>query len=386
MGVKRDYYEVLGVGKDASLDDIKKAYRKLAMTYHPDQNPGNKAAEEKFKEAAEAYATVSDAEKRRHYDQYGHDAPTQGGFQFDPNQFTDFQDIFGSFFGGGGIFGDIFGGGGSRRRSGAGERGSDLQYTLKVPFKEAVFGVDAKEIDVPRLESCDTCHGNGCASGTSPQTCPQCRGNGQVAMRQGFLQMYVVCPRCEGRGNIIQSPCGSCRGEGRVHRRKKVRFRIPAGVDRGQRLRLEGEGEAGRSGGGSGDLFVVFDVEADPLYERDGFDLHRRLEVPWPLLVLGGEMPVETLYGSDSIRLAAGTPADKVIKHPNAGVPKLRGSGRGDLFLHVKVVVPAKLDGEQEDLVRQLLTAMRNDGQAPEDQGFLAKVFGSEKSKKKKKR
>jgi len=384
MSAKRDYYEVLGVGREASLDEIKKAYRKLAMQYHPDQNPGNKAAEEKFKEAAEAYAIISDAEKRRHYDQFGFDAPSQGGFQFDPNQFTDFQDIFGSFFGGGGIFGDLFGSG--RRRAGSGERGSDLQYTLKVPFKEAVFGVDAKEVEIPRLEACGTCRGSGCAEGTSPLTCPQCRGNGQVAMRQGFLQMYVTCPRCEGRGQVIQSPCGSCRGEGRIHRRTKVKFRIPAGVDRGQRLRLEGEGEAGRAGGGPGDLFIVFDIEQDPLYERDGFDLHRRFEVPWPMLVLGGELPVETLYGQDSIRIAAGTPGDKVVKLPNAGVPRLRGSGRGDLYLHLKVAVPTKLGAEQEELVRQLLATFRADGQAPEEEGFLAKVFGSEKGKKKKKR
>jgi molecular chaperone DnaJ len=384
MSAKRDYYEVLGVGREASLDEIKKAYRKLAMQHHPDQNPGNKGAEEKFKEAAEAYAVLSDAEKRPHYDQFGFDAPSQGGFQFDPNQFTDFQDIFGSFFGGGGIFGDLFGSG--RRRSGSGEQGSDLQYTLKVPFKEAVFGVEVKEVEIPRLEACGTCRGSGCAEGTSPLTCPQCRGNGQVAMRQGFLQMYVSCPRCAGRGKVIQSPCPSCRGEARIHRRTKVKFRIPAGVDRGQRLRLEGEGEAGRSGGGSGDLFIVFDIEQDPLYEREGFDLHRRLEVPWPILVLGGELPVETLYGQDSIRIAAGTAGDKVVKLPNAGVTRLRGSGRGDLYLHLRVAVPTRLSSEQEDLVRELLQTMRQDGQAPEHEGFLAKVFGSEKNKKKKKR
>ena len=385
MSAKRDYYEVLGVGREASLDEIKKAYRRLAMQYHPDQNPGNKEAEEKFKEAAEAYAVLSDADKRPHYDQFGFDAPNQGGFQFDPNQFTDFQDIFGSFFGGGGgIFGDLFGSG--RRRSGGGERGSDLQFTLHLPFKEAVFGVDVKEIEIPRLEACGTCHGSGCAEGTSPLTCPQCRGNGQVAMRQGFLQMYVTCPRCEGRGKIIQSPCPSCRGEARVQKRTKVKFRIPAGVDRGQRLRLEGEGEGGRAGGGAGDLFIVFDIEPDPLYERDGFDLHRRLEVPWPMLVLGGELPLETLYGQDSIRIAPGTPGDKVVKLSNAGVPRLRGSGRGDLYLHLRVAVPTKLSEEQRSLVRSLMESLGPDGKAPEDEGFLAKVFGSEKGKKKKKR
>nr|WP_320132776.1 molecular chaperone DnaJ [uncultured Holophaga sp.] len=388
---KRDYYEVLGVARDASTDEIKKAYRKLAMQYHPDQNPGNKEAEEKFKEAAEAYAVLSDDDKRRNYDQFGHagigGSGGGGGFQFDPSQFADFQDIFGSFFGGGGIFGDIFGGGRGRRQQGGAEPGSDLQYTLRIGFKEAVSGVEAKEIEIPRLESCDTCKGSGCAEGTRPQVCPQCRGNGQVAVRQGFIQMYVNCPRCEGRGQIIPSPCTSCRGEGRIHRKTRVKFRIPAGIDRGQRLRLSGEGEAGRNGGGKGDLYVVFDVAPDSVYERDGADLHRTFEIPWPLLVLGGEVPLETLYGKDAIRLTPGTPGDKVVKIPNAGVPRLRGSGRGDLYLHLRVAVPQKLPPEQEELVRQLLDTMISGGQAPEQpEGFLAKVFGSEKNRKKKKR
>ncbi|HNX30689.1 MAG TPA: molecular chaperone DnaJ [Holophaga sp.] len=389
MTGKRDYYEILGVGREASLDEIKKAYRKLAMEFHPDRNPGNKEAEEKFKEAAEAYAILSDADKRRNYDQYGHagvggSGSGGGGFQFDPNQFADFQDIFGSFFGGG-IFSDLFGMGGGRRRGG-GEHGADLQYNLRLSFRDAVFGVDAKELEIPRQETCEACRGTGCASGTSPQVCPQCRGQGQVAMRQGFLQMYVACPRCEGRGQYIPSPCTTCKGEGRVHRRTKVKFKIPAGIDRGQRLRLENEGESGRGGGAPGDLYIVFDIEDDPLYERDGFDLHRKLEVPWPLLVLGGNHPVETLYGIEQIRLSAGTPADKVVKVQNAGVPHLRGIGRGDLYLHLRVAVPQKLSSEQEDLVRRLYAAMAPDGHPPAtDDGFLAKVFGKEKGKKKKK-
>jgi len=361
------------------------------MEFHPDQNPGNKEAEERFKEAAEAYSILADAEKRQRYDQYGFKG-TQGsggaGFQFDPNQFTDFQDIFGSFFGGG-IFSDLFGGGG-RRRQGAGERGSDLQYTLRISFKESLFGVEAKEIEIPRQEACGDCKGSGCAPGTSPQTCPDCRGQGQVAVRQAFLQMYVPCPRCEGRGQVIPSPCPGCRGAGRINRRSKVKFRIPAGVDRGQRLRLQGEGEAGSKGGGAGDLFLLFEIEPDSGYERDGFDLHRKLEVPWPLLVLGGEFPVETPYGKDSIRLAKGTPSDKIMKIPNAGVPRLRGSGRGDLYLHLRVAVPTRLSSAEEDLVRQLLhpaTREAIDGEEAPEEGFLAKVFGSsDKGKKKKKR
>ena len=384
--MKRDYYEVLGLGKEATLDEIKKAYRKLAMQFHPDQNPGNKEAEEKFKEAAEAYAILSDAEKRQRYDQYGFKG-TQGsgagGFQFDPNQFTDFQDIFGSFFGGG-IFADLFGGGG-RRRSGGGERGADLQYNLRISFRESLTGVEAKEIEIPRQDACGECSGTGCAPGTQPQSCPNCHGNGQVAVRQGFLQMAVTCPRCEGRGRIILSPCSTCRGAGRIIKRNKVRFRIPAGVDRGQRLRLQGEGEAGLGGGGTGDLYILFEVEEDPDYERDGFDLHRKQEVPWALLVLGGDFPVETPYGRESIRLAKGTQSDKVVKVPNAGVPRLRASGRGDLYLHLRVAVPHKLTGPQEALIRQLLQPA-GEGEAPEEEGFLAKVFGSDKGKKKKKR
>jgi len=382
--MKRDYYEILGVGREAPLDEIKKSYRKLAMQFHPDQNPGNKEAEEKFKEAAEAYAVLSDADKRRQYDQFGHAGMGNngggGGFQFDPNQFTDFQDIFGGFFG------DLFGG--SRRRSaGGGERGSDLQYTLRLSFQDTLFGVEAKEIEIPRLEGCSECKGTGCANGTSPQVCPQCRGNGQIAVRQAFLQMYVACPRCEGRGQIIPSPCPACRGGGRIQKRSKVRFRIPAGVDRGQRLRVQGEGESGTSGGATGDLFIVFDVEADPLYERDGFDLHRKQEVPWPLLVLGGEMPIKTPYGVDTLKVAAGTQADKVVKITNAGVPRLRGSGRGDLYLHLQVAVPHKLSPEKAELVRRLLQDEVADGAVAEpDEGFLAKVFGGDKGRKKKKR
>jgi len=385
--MKRDYYEVLGVGKEATLDEIKKAYRRLAMEFHPDQNPGNKEAEEKFKEAAEAYSILSDAEKRQRFDQFGFKG-TQGagagGFQFDPNQFTDFQDIFGSFFGGG-IFADLFGGGG-RRRSGGGERGSDLQYNLRISFKDSLFGVESKEIDIPRQDACGECKGSGAAPGTSAQVCPNCRGNGQVAVRQGFLQMAVTCPRCEGRGQIIPSPCNTCRGQGRINKRTKVRFKIPAGVDRGQRLRLQGEGEAGTGGGGAGDLFIQFDIEEDASYERDGFDLHRKLEVPWALLVLGGEYAVETPYGKESIKISRATPSDKVVKIPNAGVPRLRGSGRGDLFLHLRVAVPSKLSSQEEALVRQLLNPETASGEAPQEEGFLAKVFGSDKGKKKKKR
>jgi molecular chaperone DnaJ len=387
--MKRDYYEVLGVSKEAGADELKKAYRKLAMELHPDRNPGNKEAEEKFKEAAEAYSVLSDAEKRKVYDQFGHAGLGGAGgggqqFQFDPNQFADFEDILGSFFGGG-IFGDLFGGGG-RRRSNGEERGSDLQYNLKLSFKDAIFGKEVVELSIPRLEACGTCHGSGCEAGTRPETCPQCRGAGQVAVRQGFFQMLTPCPRCEGRGRIIPKPCRECRGEGRVHQKSKVSFKVPAGVDRGTRLRLQGQGEAGRSGGRAGDLYVVFDVEPDARYERDGADLHRRLEVSWPTLVTGGTLTVETPYGEDKVKIAAGTAADHVVKLVNAGVPRLQGSGRGDLYLHLRVAIPKSLTSEQRQLVEQLRRSLDGDTTDGEDEGFLAKVFGSEKGGKKKKK
>ncbi|MCL1893133.1 MAG: molecular chaperone DnaJ [Holophagaceae bacterium] len=385
--MKRDYYEVLGVSKSSSLDEIKKAYRKLAMQYHPDQNPGNKEAEELFKEAAEAYSVLSDADKRRSYDQFGHAGMGGGGFQFDPRQFTDFQDLFGgdifaNLFGG--LFGDVFG---NRRRSHDGrERGSDLQVELKIAFKEAVFGVDEKEVEIPRQEECNSCKGSGCATGTHPTVCPQCNGSGQIAMRQGFLQMAVPCQKCRGQGKTIMSPCTDCHGEGRQQKKSKVRFKIPAGIGHGQRLRLPGEGMAGRNGGGSGDLYVAFNIERDALYERDGVDLHRRLEIPWPLLVLGGNFSVDTLYGKENIKIVAGTQGNQKLRIANGGVPRLKGSGRGDLFLHIAVNVPKKLSDEQEICVKQLLETMLPSESSSENSGFFSKLLGSDKSNKKKKK
>jgi len=384
--MKRDYYEVLGVSKDADLDEIKKAYRKLAMQHHPDQNPGNKEAEERFKEAAEAYSVLSDSDKRRTYDQFGHAGMGGGGFQFDPNQFADFQDlfrsdIFANLFGG--LFGDVFG---NRRRSpDEPERGSDLQVAITIPFKDAVFGVDEKEIEIPRLETCNSCKGSGCAEGTHPVVCPQCNGAGQVAMRQAFFQMAVPCQRCQGRGKLIQNPCSECRGEGRVQKNVKVRFKIPAGIDNNQRLRLPGEGMAGRNGGGKGDLYIAFSIERDPMYERDGVDLHRELEVPWPLLVLGGNFQVETLYGKETLKIPAGTQGNQKMRIANAGVPRLKGSGRGNLFLHISVAVPKKLTSEQEPIVKQLLETMAPPADS-EEGGFFSKFLGGDKSTKKKKK
>lgn len=381
--MKRDYYEILEVSRGASLDEIKKSYRKLAMKFHPDQNPGNKEAEEKFKEAAEAYSVLSDPKKRQQYDQLGHAGignGGSGGFQFDPGQFTDFQDIFG------GIFSDLFGG--SRRQSSGTERGADLQYTLRISFHDSLFGVEAKDIEIPRMERCHDCRGMGCEPGTSSKVCPQCHGHGQVAMRQAFLQMYVSCSRCSGRGQIITNPCRTCNGEGKVHKLSKVKFRIPPGIDKGQQLRIQGEGEAGVRGGLSGDLFIIFDIEKDHNYERDGINLHKKLEISWPMLVLGGDLMVTTPYGDEKIKINAGTESNKVIKLPNCGVSRLRGIGRGDLYLHLHVVVPKKLSAEKIDLIKQLadFELPKNKITSSTNDGFFGKMFSSDKGKKKKKR
>ena len=381
--------KILGVGREAPLDEIKKAYRKLAMEFHPDRNPGNKEAEEKFKEAAEAYAILSDADKRRNYDQFGHagvGGAGGGGFQFDPNQFADFQDIFGSFFGGG-IFSDLFGMGGGGRRRGGGERGADLQYNLRLPFKDAVFGLDAKELDIPRQETCESCKGSGCASGTSPQTCPQCRGQGQVAMRQGFLQMYVTCPRCEGRGQYHPQPLRHLQGrrphpqalQGEVPDPRRHRPRAaaaPGGRRRGGPLRRR--------------LRATSTSSSTSRTTRSTSGTASTCTASWrspgPSWSLGGDLPVETLYGEERVRLAAGTPADKIVKVQNAGIPRLRSTGRGDLYLHLRVAVPQRLSTEQEELVRGLHAALAPNGQKSKtEDGFLAKVFGTEKNKKKKK-
>lgn len=379
--MKRDYYEVLGVARDAGTDEIKKAYRKLAMELHPDRNPGNKEAEEKFKEAAEAYSVLSDADKRRNYDQFGHAGPGMGGgqqFQFDPSQFAGFEDILGSFFG------DFFGG--SRRSSSRGERGSDLQYNLKLPFKDAVFGKDGHELEFPRLDGCGTCKGSGAAPGTGVETCGQCGGRGQVAARQGFFQMVVPCPKCGGRGKLIPNPCKTCHGEGRAKATAKVKFNIPAGVDRGNRLKLRGQGEAGRFGGEAGDLLVVFDVEQDERYQREGDDLHQMLDVPWTTLALGGSVTVETLYGPDTVKIGSGTPSGEILRRPNSGVPSLQSKGRrGDLYLHLRAAVPRKLTAEQREAAERLRDSFEGDpvGAAAEDKGGFFQSLGKKGKKRK---
>jgi molecular chaperone DnaJ len=355
---KRDYYEVLGISRNASDAEIKSSYRKLAMKYHPDRNPGDKEAEEKFKEAAEAYAILADAEKRSLYDRFGHagvsSAAAAGGF--DPSTFSGFEDLFGNLgdiFG----FGDMFGGG--RRRGGA-QRGADLRYDLEISFEESATGLETP-IQIPRQENCDACKGTGAATGSSPSVCPQCRGQGQVRFQQGFFTVARTCPQCRGAGRIVTNPCQSCRGSGRVTRERKITVKIPAGIATGQQLRLQGEGEAGAAGGPSGHLYVVVHVQEHEFFRRDGQHLFCEIPVNFTTLALGGEIQVPTLDGTENVRIQEGTQTGTTLRLRGKGMPDVNGSGRGDLFATVQVQTPKKLNKEQRRLIEQLAAALPED-------------------------
>jgi len=351
---KRDYYEVLGIGREANEQQIKSAYRKLALKHHPDRNPGDKKAEEAFKEAAEAYAIISDPEKRTLYDRYGHagvSGAAAGGF--DPNAFAGFEDIFGNLgdlFG----FGDMFGG---RRRRGGPQRGSDLRYDLEISFEESYTGTETP-IQIPREETCETCTGTGAAPGTSPEVCAQCRGTGQQRFQQGFLTVARPCPTCRGTGRTISKPCQACRGAGRVGRERKITAKIPAGIATGQRLRIYGEGEHGTAGGPAGDLYVVVHVQEHPFFQREGDDLYCEMPIPFPTLALGGEITVPTLAGEEEIKVSAGTQAGTRFKLRGKGMPNVSGRGHGDLYAIAKVAVPKKLTKEQKHLLEELAKTM----------------------------
>lgn len=348
MTSRRDYYEVLGVKREATKDDIKAAYRKLALKYHPDKNPGDKEAEEHFKEAAEAYAVLSDADKRAHYDRFGHagvgDHPFTG---FDSSIFGDFADVLGNLFG----FDSFFGGG---RRSTGPQRGSDLRIGLTVSFAEMAAGVE-RTLTIPREENCETCNGSGAAPGTTEETCTVCRGRGQVRASQGFFTMVRPCPHCGGAGKVVAHPCEACRGAGRVERRRQVTLRVPAGVEDGTRLRVVGQGEAGVRGGPPGDLYVVVHVQSHEKLERDGPDLHVEHELSAFAAALGGEVTVPGLHGDEKVSVPAGAqPQDTVVLH-GKGLPRLRRGGRGDLVVHLKVIVPKRLSQRQRELIQQLV-------------------------------
>jgi molecular chaperone DnaJ len=345
---KRDYYEVLGVSKDASTQDIKKAYRKLALKYHPDKNPGDQEAERKFKEAAEAYAVLSDGEKRRRYDQFGHQGVGGAGATgFDPTIFGDFSDILGDLFG--------FGFGGGRRRRPGVSPGADLRYDLTLSFEEAAFGT-TETLRIPRLEGCETCGGSGAAEGSNPVPCGTCGGHGQVRYSQGFFSVAQTCPKCQGEGTVVKDPCKACSGAGRVEQERSLEVKIPAGVDHGSRIRLVGQGEHGRLGGPAGDLYVVIRVEPHETFQRDGANVLAEVSLSYPQAVLGASVEVETLHGKETLDVPAGTPHGKVFRLRGKGIAQLNGYGKGDHIVHAKLEVPdaRSLSDEQLDLLRQL--------------------------------
>jgi len=349
---KRDFYEVLGVSRTASDGELKSAYRKLAMQYHPDRNPNDKTAEDRFKEAAQAYAVLADSEKRALYDRFGHAGVSSaaGGGGFDPSTFRGFEDIFGNI---GDIFGlgDLFGGGGRR---GGPQRGADLRYDLEITFEESANGAETS-IQIPRQESCETCSGSGAAAGSAPTVCPQCRGQGQMRSQQGFFTVARTCPQCRGAGRIIAHPCHTCRGAGRVTRERKITVKIPAGISTGQQLRLHGEGEAGAAGGPPGHLYVLIHVHEHEFFRRDGQNLFCEIPVNFTTLALGGEIQVPTLDGSETVKITEGTQTGTTLRLRGKGMPDVSGgSGNGDLFATVQVRTPRKLTREQRKLVEQL--------------------------------
>jgi molecular chaperone DnaJ len=372
---KRDYYEVLGVSRTATDVEIKSAYRKLALKYHPDRNPGDHAAEEKFKESAEAYSVLADGDKRHLYDRYGHaglGGAATGGF--DPTVFTGFEDILGGL---GDIFGlgDVFGGG--RRRGGV-QRGADLRYDLEISFDEAAKGTETS-VQIPRLESCETCSGSGAAPGSKATTCPQCQGRGQLRYQQGFFTVARTCGQCRGTGSVIAKPCATCKGSGRVQKERKLTVRVPAGIATGQRLRLSGEGEAGGPGGPPGDLYVVIHVQEHPFFQRDGNDLYCEVPLNFPTLALGGEIRIPTLEGEEPFKVPEGTGSGQSFRLRGRGMPDVSGRGRGDLFVTVKVITPKKLSKEQKKLLEQLATSLPKEQFEPtpvdqEDKGLFDRV------------
>ncbi|HOB63291.1 MAG TPA: molecular chaperone DnaJ [Candidatus Competibacteraceae bacterium] len=350
---KRDYYEVLNLSRNASEAEIKQSYRRLAMKFHPDRNPGDQVAEEKFKEAKEAYEVLNDSRKRAAYDQFGHAAVdgSAGGSGF--GGAADLGDIFG------GVFRDIFGGG---MRGGAQSyRGADLQYTLDLTLEEAVFGITTK-IRVPTLVSCATCAGSGAKPGTKPTTCPTCRGMGQVRMQQGFFSIQQACPRCQGRGSVIPEPCETCQGSGRVEEQKTLSVKVPAGVDNGDRIRLAGEGEAGEHGGPPGDLYVQIRVKPHPIFTREDSNLYCEVPIGFATAALGGDLEVPTLDGRLTLKIPPETQTNKVFRLRGKGVKPVRGGATGDLLCRVVVETPVNLTREQKELLQKLADSMEPGG------------------------
>jgi molecular chaperone DnaJ len=367
---KRDYYEILGIGRDAGDQEIKQAYRKLALKYHPDRNPDDPKAEDSFKEASEAYSILSDGQKRAAYDRFGHaglqGAAGGGGFGgFNPEAFGDFSDILGNLFG----FSDMFGGGQRRTRA---QRGEDLRYDLEISFEEAMFGMTA-DIQVPRMEACARCKGAGAEPGTSPASCPTCHGRGEVIYQQSFLSVRRTCSTCNGTGQVIRNACTECRGHGYRQGQRKLKINIPAGVDTGTRVRLTGEGQPGFHGGTAGDLYVFLKVKEHPFFERQESDLHCTIPLNVAQAALGCEVEIPTLGEPSILKVPEGTQNGAKFRFRNKGVAVLNGSSRGDLYVHVEVKIPTKLSREQRKLLEQLRDTLPVDN-SPAEKGLFEKV------------
>lgn len=350
-----DYYEILGVNRDATEEEVKKAYRNQALKYHPDRNPGDKDAEERFKQAAEAYEVLRDPQKRKVYDVYGVEGLRGSGY----SGFRGFEDIFSSF---GDIFQEFFSFGGTPRSRSASRPGNDLLFDLNISFEEAVFGTE-KEITIDTFGTCQKCEGNGAEPGTREAVCPQCNGSGQVVQSQGFFRISATCVRCQGSGRVLVTPCKACSGQGRIRREKRVQVKVPAGVDSGTRLRLRGEGESGYRQGQSGDLYVRINVEPHEFFERDGDNLYGKVAISFTQAVLGDSVEIPTLEGEKTLKVEAGTQPGSVIRFSGEGVPRLRGYGRGDLFVEIEVKIPTHITPRQEELLREFSELEKEKGE-----------------------
>jgi molecular chaperone DnaJ len=372
---KRDYYTVLGLNRDASEEDVKKAYRKLAMKHHPDRSPDDKHAEEKFKEAKEAYEVLTDARKRAAYDQFGHAGvdPSAGfgaaGARGGAEGFGGFADAFGD------IFGEIFGQQGRGGRGNGMFRGADLRYNLELSLEEAARGAEVK-IRIPTMETCETCHGSGAKPGTEPKTCPTCHGRGEVRVSQGFFSLQQTCPTCHGTGKVVPDPCATCHGAGRLKKHKTLSVKIPSGVDQDDRIRLSGEGEGGMNGGPPGDLYVVVSLKAHPVFQREGADLHCEMPISFATAALGGEIDIPTLDGHAKIKIPQETQTGQVFRLRNKGIRPVRGSVQGDLYCHVAIETPVKLTARQRELLRELeaINQQDPDAHSPRAKSFFEKV------------